>query len=452
MSTLNRAIIHHTAGVGDYNVSTLSQSQSKVRGVQNVHMDINGWSDVGYHFLFDKLGNAFEGRRDSMNKSVQRRGAHDGVNTNSFGFSNLGYYHPPYNHTLTTAQKDMMYDVIAWRMPNGWSPYGQGSYGGKTVGYLDGHRDAKATACPGDVIYNGIIGTNHFTGEARDEIWARIQGTGGGGTTPDTIIDNSDSGFSASSNWFTSTYVSGFYGSNYHARTTQSTSDAATWSANLSSAGDYEVFARWTAGTTRASSAPYIVYHTGGSTTVNVDQTANNGTWVSLGTFNLASGTSTRVALSCWTSSGSYVIADAVGFTNIPTEIIVDNTDSGFSASSSWITSTSQSGYLGSNYSYRLTQSVSDAATWSATVPTTGSYEVFARWTTGSNRATSAPFIVYHSGGSTTVNKNQQNNNGQWVSLGTFTMNAGTATRVALSCWTGSGTVVIADGIKLVSQ
>jgi hypothetical protein len=269
--------------------------------------------------------------------------------------------------------------------------------------------------------------------------------------TPDIIIDNGSSGFTASSNWFTSTQVSGYYGANYQARATASASDAAAWNANLT-AGDHEVFARWTSGSSRASNAAYIVTHTGGSTTVNVDQTQNNGQWVSLGTFNFAAGNSVRVQLSCWTSSGSYVIADAVGFTKEVTEIVIDNTDSGFGASSNWLASTSQSGYLGSNYQYRLTASTSDTATWTATIPTTASYEVFARWTTGSNRATAAPYIVYHTGGSTVVNKNQQSQNGTWVSLGTYTLAAGTAARVGLSCWTSSGTVVIADGVRLVEQ
>jgi hypothetical protein len=182
MSTLNRAIIHHTAGASDYNVSSVADSKAKVRAVQNIHMDGNGWADIGYHFVFDKLGNAFEGRRNSLDKAKRPRGAHDSVNDNSFGFSNLGYYHSPYNNTLTNAQKQMLYDVIAWRMPNGWSPYGSGSYGGNTVGYLDGHRKVTSTACPGDLIYNTIIGSNYSSGEARAQIWARIQGSAGGGS------------------------------------------------------------------------------------------------------------------------------------------------------------------------------------------------------------------------------------------------------------------------------
>lgn len=170
MATLNRAIIHHTAGSGDYNVSSLAESAAKVRAIQNMHMDGNGWSDIGYHFLVDKLGNGFEGRRDSMNKSLYPRGSHDATNTNSFGYNFMGYYHTPYNQTLTAAEKDKMYRIIAWRMPNGWSPYGAGTYNSKTVGYIDGHRDVKSTSCPGDLVYNTIIGTNHNAGEIRNSV------------------------------------------------------------------------------------------------------------------------------------------------------------------------------------------------------------------------------------------------------------------------------------------
>jgi len=77
---------------------------------------------------------------------------------------------------------------------------------------------------------------------------------------------------------------------------------------------------------------------------------------------------------------------------------------------------------------------------------------VYARWTTGSNRATAAPFVILHASGSTTVNVNQQQNNGVWVLLGTFNMNAGTADRVKLSCWTTAGYYVIADAVKFVKQ
>src|SRR5687768_10136802 len=48
MGVLSRAIIHHTAGSGDY--STVQDPQ-KIRNIQNYHMDSNGWCDIGYHWL-----------------------------------------------------------------------------------------------------------------------------------------------------------------------------------------------------------------------------------------------------------------------------------------------------------------------------------------------------------------------------------------------------------------
>ncbi len=149
MSALTRAIIHHTAG-GEYNTTSYTSSKSYVRGIQNLHMNANGWSDIAYHFLTDKFGYLFEGRSGSM--SSLPRGSHDGYNYNSFGFNVMGYYHTPYNNTFTTASKNSISAVMAWRMPSAWSPYGSGTYNGNTVGYLDGHYKVKGTACPGSYI------------------------------------------------------------------------------------------------------------------------------------------------------------------------------------------------------------------------------------------------------------------------------------------------------------
>ena len=171
---LTRAVIHHTAGASDYDTSSLEESKSKVRAIQNYHMDNLGWSDVGYHFLTDKLGNNFEGRDGSMTSFP--RGAHDAVNDSSFGFNQMGYYHDPYNQEPTYEGRHAMYDVIAWRMPDGYSAYGGGPYGpASNAGYLCGHRDVGSTACPGDLLY-AYIGTDLFAGEARDEVELRITG------------------------------------------------------------------------------------------------------------------------------------------------------------------------------------------------------------------------------------------------------------------------------------
>jgi hypothetical protein len=307
MASLTRAVIHHTAGASDYNTTSQSTSASLVRAIQNLHMDVNGWSDVGYHFMTDKLGNNFEGRSGSM--SSLPRGAHDAVNVNSFGFNLMGYYHTPYNHTPTTVSRNALYDVIAWRMPNGFTGYGSGSYNGSTVGFLCGHRDVGATACPGDLMYT-YIGTNVNGGEARNAVNSRIVGT----PAVEVIVDNTSTGFSASTNWWTSTSTAGYYGTNYHTRATAAVSDSAKWNVTLPSDGTYKVFVRYASGTNRAAAAPFVVSHTGGNTTVNVNQQANGGTWVQLGQWNFFQGTAQRVQLSCWTTAGFYVVADAVRF------------------------------------------------------------------------------------------------------------------------------------------
>jgi hypothetical protein len=157
MSSLTRAIIHHTAGQGDYTTS-YETGKIKCRGVQNYHMDVNGWCDVAYHFMFNAGGHIYEGRVGSMNASSWYQGAHDGCNSSSMGFSNLGYYHPPYNQAFTSAQRNALEACIAWRMPSSWSATGSGTYCGASVGTLDGHYKVKSTACPGDGIIPSIPG------------------------------------------------------------------------------------------------------------------------------------------------------------------------------------------------------------------------------------------------------------------------------------------------------
>jgi hypothetical protein len=153
MSALNRGIIHHTAGAGEYTTS-YETGKAKVRGVQNYHMDTQGWCDIGYHFLVNAGGHIYEGRKNSM--TGLPRGAHDGCNDNSFGFNVMGYYHPPYNQTFTSASRASLEAVIAWRMPSSWSATGSGTYCGNSVGTLDGHYKVKSTACPGDGIIPSI--------------------------------------------------------------------------------------------------------------------------------------------------------------------------------------------------------------------------------------------------------------------------------------------------------
>ncbi len=127
--------------------------------------------------------------------------------------------------------------------------------------------------------------------------------------------------------------------------------------------------------------------------------------------------------------------------------VIVDNSSGGFSVVGTWASSTGSTDKYGADYRYKSTSPTSEPATWSASLGSTKAYTVSAWWPQGANRSTTAPYIVYHTGGTTTVNKNQQTAGGQWNSLGSFNLAAG-ANQVKLSCWTSTGFVVVADAIQ----
>jgi N-acetylmuramoyl-L-alanine amidase len=155
---------------------------------------------------------------------------------------------------------------------------------------------------------------------ARSEMYAVQRNLGLAKYTPSTAVvvtaDNVAGSFTASTAWFPGTSIAGYIGANYSARATESISDPATWNLSLPSAGTYRVDAIWTAATNRAAAAPYQVIHTGGTTTVNKNQQATGGSWQSLGNFSFNAGTN-NVRLSCWTTLGFFVVADAVRFTKL---------------------------------------------------------------------------------------------------------------------------------------
>ncbi len=304
--TLTRAIIHHTAG-NEYNTTGLADSKAYVRAIQNMDMDVDGWCDIGYHFMVDKFGNIFECRKNSISGSP--RGAHDSDNSGSFGFTFMGYFHAPRNNAPTTAMLNAMYALIAWKMPSGWSPYGSGTYHSKTVGVVDGHRKVVATACPGDLIHPVYITENYSGGAMRNGIASRRSCA----PPPTTVIvDNSSAGFSVvGTSWASGSSSTDKYGSDYRYHSTEAISEPAQWTATLGTTKTYAVSAWWPQGSNRSTTAAYHITHAGGTTVVNVNQQANGGKWNALGSWSMNAG-SNHVQLSCWTATGFIVVADAI--------------------------------------------------------------------------------------------------------------------------------------------
>jgi hypothetical protein len=134
--------------------------------------------------------------------------------------------------------------------------------------------------------------------------------TTGGGT--EIIIDNTSGSFSCSANWSTGTSSTDKYGTDYRYRSTAATTDPATWTPNIGTSGTYAVYAWWPQGTNRSSTAPYQVYYSGSYVTVSVNQQINGGKWNLLTTQSFGTGTGYPTKLSCWTTTGYVVMADAV--------------------------------------------------------------------------------------------------------------------------------------------
>lgn len=139
-----------------------------------------------------------------------------------------------------------------------------------------------------------------------------------------------------------------------------------------------------------------------------------------------------------------------------PVEIVIDDgptqsdPKASYEASASWTTTSATPGHHGASYAYRTTGASSDLARFRFHLDAPTTVVIEGWWTEGQNRASSAPFLVYdpddnHVG---TSYADQRTDGSAWVELGTYTLPAGWNT-VALSRWTSSGTVVIADAIRV---
>lgn len=115
----------------------LQASMSRVRGALAYHRDAQGWQDIGYSFLVDDLGNAFEGR------GWGKTGAHTyGYNSKGYGICWLGDSNvSDPSEAAMQAIADLVHDGI----DKGWII---------STPTVVAHRDrVPDTSCCGDVMY-----------------------------------------------------------------------------------------------------------------------------------------------------------------------------------------------------------------------------------------------------------------------------------------------------------
>jgi hypothetical protein len=142
-------------------------------------------------------------------------------------------------------------------------------------------------------------------------------------------------------------------------------------------------------------------------------------------------------------AAASVIIIDSNSGNNDPNRARIE-------VSANWTSGSSTAGYYGTGYYYASTAPVSDGASFYFYLPAAATKTVDAWWTTGGNRSTTAPYIMFNAAGTRlgTANVNQQLNGGKWNTLGTFNFSAGW-NKVVLSRWTTDGYTVIADAVRV---
>ncbi len=132
----NRITIHHTVTPTNDSMSP----QARLRNIQAYHQNVNGWCDIGYHFLVSRDGRLWEGR------PMGRLGTHVGNNnTGNLGISFIGTFT---NDAATSTQINNVGKLVKGLA----SKYGFGI----GTGTVKGHRNYNSTACPGNKLYTQL--------------------------------------------------------------------------------------------------------------------------------------------------------------------------------------------------------------------------------------------------------------------------------------------------------
>jgi N-acetyl-anhydromuramyl-L-alanine amidase AmpD len=148
---------------------------------------------------------------------------------------------------------------------------------------------------------------------------SKVNGFCGTTNTVGLVVDsnnaNNDStkGYvQVSANW-TAGANTGYYGNNYYTAPTAAVSDPFVFHFYMAAAGTRTIDAWWVAASNRSTTAPFVITDANGNNlaTVNVNQQLNGGQWNTLGTWSFPAGWN-KVQLSRWTTSGFYVVADAI--------------------------------------------------------------------------------------------------------------------------------------------
>ncbi|MGW6412973.1 N-acetylmuramoyl-L-alanine amidase [Streptomyces vinaceus] len=179
--SIKAAIVHHT--VTGNNSYTQEQVPQIINGMYEHLIKDLGYGDIPYHFIVDRFGGVWEGRKGSIEMQPGTAipgilGGHAaGFNTNTFGVATLGNFEPNNSEggedtgpdpKPSEAMMKSLADVLAWKgkqyqlNPEGTTQLVSAGGGGTNphpkgtmldVPTISSHRDVNVTACPGGKLY-----------------------------------------------------------------------------------------------------------------------------------------------------------------------------------------------------------------------------------------------------------------------------------------------------------
>jgi len=179
--------VHHTVNANDY---TAAEVPGIIRSIYAYHVQSRGWRDIGYNFLIDKFGRIWEGRYGGVDRPVV--GAHtENYNDYGFGVSAIGNFETA---QPTSALLQAEGALFAWKLSlHGVSAAATNVAIGPRVfaSSIMGHRDTKATACPGKYLY-AKIPTIRATAAALQKGWSgrTLESSFVGTPDPDLVMRN----------------------------------------------------------------------------------------------------------------------------------------------------------------------------------------------------------------------------------------------------------------------
>jgi hypothetical protein len=136
-----------------------------------------------------------------------------------------------------------------------------------------------------------------------------------------------------------------------------------------------------------------------------------------------------------------------------PGEVIMDTNSAGVQINGAWTASTVTGGYEGANYLQDDDSNKGlDSVKYHPDLAAAGLYDVYASWTSASDRATRVPIDIYSKAGVLlqTVKVNERSSGGDgWVLLGQYFLHSGTISFVRMRNSSTTGEV-IANGVKFL--